>query len=70
LNYALFFHAYSKQLRGLLDERLGCSTAKSKIVTYLVSNTFHARFKSVWRYYSRGPLAIKQVIMGYMPDQE
>jgi hypothetical protein len=69
LNYSLFFHSYRSQLTALLDERLDCSTAERKIVTYLVSNTFHARFKSVWRYYSRGPLAIKQVIMGYMPDQ-
>lgn len=69
LNYSLYFHSYREQLTALLDKRLGCSTVKSKIVTYLVSNTFHARFKSVWRYYSRGPLAVKQVIMGYMPDQ-
>jgi hypothetical protein len=69
LNYSLFFHSYRSQLTALLDERLDCSTAECKIVTYLVSNTFHARFKSVWRYYSLGPLKLKQVIMGYMPDQ-
>ena len=68
LNYALFFYAYRLQLTELLDKRLECSTKNANLVTYLVSNAFHTRFKSVWSYYSRGPLTIKQVIMGYMPD--
>lgn len=69
LNYALFFHSYRSQLTALLNKRLECSTASSKLVTYLVSNTFHARFRTVWNYYRRGPLTLKQVIMGYMPDE-
>ncbi len=69
LNYSLFFHSYRSQLTGLLDKHLECSTRDANLVTYLVSNTFHPRFASVWHYYSRGPLKMKQVIMGYMPDQ-
>jgi len=74
LNYALFFHSYRTQLTHLLDEKLACATAGRKLVTYLVSNTFHNKFKSVWPYYSQhGPnpqLDIRQVIMGQMPDTE
>jgi hypothetical protein len=65
LNYALYFYAYKLQLIGLLDKQLEYSTKGARLVTYLVSNTFHPKFKSVWNYYSRGPLTIKQVIMGY-----
>lgn len=69
LNYALFFRSYRRQLTALLDKRFECTTKASNLVTYLVSNTFHKRFRSVWRYYSGGRLTIKQVIMGYyMPD--
>lgn len=77
LNYALFFHSYREKLDPLLDIKLGRQkgwTAKRKLVTYLVSNAFHNRFKSVWPYYSqpghKHPLAIRQVIMGHMPDTE
>jgi len=74
LNYALFFHSYRIQLTHLLDDKLACATAGRKLVTYLVSNTFHNKFKSVWPYYSQhGPnpqLDIRQVIMGHMPDTE
>lgn len=68
LNYALFFHSYRSQLTALLDKQLECESAGANLVTYLVSNTFHAKFRSVWRYYSRGHLTLKQVIMGHMPD--
>jgi hypothetical protein len=72
LNYALFFHSYRTQLTPLLDKKLACATAGRKLVTYLVSNTFHNKFESVWPYYSRPcpepPLTIRQVIMGHMPD--
>ncbi|MGD1155441.1 MAG: hypothetical protein ABSA41_06380 [Terriglobia bacterium] len=72
LNYALYFHCYRSKLTALLDEKLKCATAGCNLVTYLVSNIFHERFKSVWPYYShnQGPLTIKQVIMGYMPALE
>ena len=70
LNYALFFHSYRTQLTPLLDDKLGCATTGKKLVTYLVSNIFHARFRRVWPYYSKGegPLVLKQVVMGHMPD--
>jgi hypothetical protein len=41
LNYALFFHSYRTKLTDLLDKKLACATADRKLVTYLVSNTFH-----------------------------
>jgi hypothetical protein len=72
LNYALFFHSYRTKLTPLLDKKLACETAGRKLVTYLVSNTFHNKFKSVWPYYSQPnlepDLTIRQVIMGHMPD--
>ena len=68
LNYALFFHSYRSKLTKLLDEKFECETNGRNLVTYLVSNTFHENFGSVWPYYSRGPLIMKQEIMGYMPD--
>lgn len=68
LNYALFFHSYREKLNDLLDKRLGHFTKDAKLVTYLVSNTFHTKFKTVWSYYCEGDLKLKQVIMGYMPD--
>lgn len=72
LNYALFFHSYRTQLTPLLDKKLACAKADRKLVTYLVSNTFHNKFESVWPYYSqpcpKPPLTIRQVIMGHMPD--
>ena len=70
LNYALFFHSYRTQLTPLLDQKLGCATAGRKLVTYLVSNIFHNKFESVWPYYTKPPLTIRQVIMGHMPDTE
>jgi len=70
LNYALFFHAYRTQLTPLIDKRLFCSTEKRDLVTYLVSNTFHKRFDKVFPYYTKGQLALKQVIMGYMPESK
>jgi hypothetical protein len=70
LNYALFFHSYRTQLTPLLDKKLACATAKCNLVAYLVSNTFHNKFESVWPYYTKPPLTIRQVIMGYMPDTE
>jgi hypothetical protein len=53
-----------------LDKKLGCPTTGAKLVTYLVSNTYHDRFESVWPYYShrKDLLSLKQVIMGYMPE--
>jgi hypothetical protein len=66
LNYALFFHSYRDKLTDLLDKRLGYHTKDAKLVTYLVSNTFHSKFKSVWSYYCQGTLKLKQVIMGYI----
>jgi hypothetical protein len=68
LNYALFFHSYRTKLSPVLDRKLECATEGAKLVTYLVSNTFHGKFDSVWGYYSRGPLTIKRVIMGCMCD--
>jgi hypothetical protein len=68
LNYALFFNAYRSQLTTLIDKRLGCSTEKCDLVTYLVSNTFHVKFDKVFPYYAKGQLVLKQVIMGYMPE--
>lgn len=71
LNYALFFHSYRSQLTELLDKQLECNSTDVKLVTYLVSNTFHNRFRSVWRYYNKGPLTFKQVVMGYyMPNDD
>jgi hypothetical protein len=70
LNYALYFYSYRAKLTSLLDEKLECDTASLELVTYLVSNAFHKKFNEVWPYYTRGPLTIKQVIMGYMPDSE
>lgn len=68
LNYALFFHSYRSQLTPLVDSMLSYSTSKYKFVTYLVSNIFHHKwFDIVFPYYAKGPLIIKQVIMGYMP---
>lgn len=69
LNYSLFFHSYRKQLTSLRKE-LGYETINAKHVTYLVSNTFHPKFDDVWSYYCRGVLKLKQVIMGYMPDDK
>jgi ribonuclease J len=68
LNYALFFMSYRRKLTPLLDVRLKRKTENAKLVTYLVSNTFHNNFKKVWSYYSSGDLQLKQVVMGYMPD--
>ena len=70
LNYALFFHSYRTKLTPLLDKKLACATEGRNLVTYLVSNTFHDRFESVWPYYTRRPelLTIKRVIMGYMSE--
>jgi len=70
LNYALFFHAYRSQLTPLIDKRLACSTERRNLVTYLVSNTFHERFDKVFPYYAKGQLALKQVIIGYMPESK
>jgi hypothetical protein len=72
LNYALFFHSYRSKLTRLLNEKLQCATEGRKLVTYLVSNTFHDRFESVWPYYSnsQGPLTLRRVIMGYMPKTD
>ncbi len=74
LNYALFFHSYQSKLTELLDRKLGWGKARRNFVTYLVSNTFHNKFKSVWPYYShpcpKPLLTIRQVIMGHMPDIE
>jgi len=74
LNYALFFHSYRNKLNPLLHKKLGCATEGRKLVTYLVSNTFHNKFESVWPYYSQPDpqpiLTIRQVIMGHMPDTE
>jgi hypothetical protein len=70
LNYALFFHSYRSQLTSLVDEKLSYSTKKCKLVTYLVSNTFHKKFDIVFPYYAKGPLVMKQVFMGYMPSSE
>jgi hypothetical protein len=69
LNYALFFYSYRSKLAPLLDKKLECAT-KDRFVTYLVSNTFHEKFESVWPYYSnrQGPLILKRVIMGHMPE--
>jgi hypothetical protein len=70
LNYALYFYSYRAKLTPLLNEKLGCDTASLDLVTYLVSNAFHKKFNDVWPYYTRGSLAIRQVIMGYMPNTE
>ena len=67
LNYALFFHSYKAQLMPMLDERLHCGREDFHIKAYLVSNVFHQRFADVWRYYSRERIAMRQVMMGYMP---
>jgi hypothetical protein len=69
LNYALYFYSYRAKLNPLLKEKLECETARRELVTYLVSNAFHQKFDHVWPYYSRGPLTLKQVIMGYMPKE-
>lgn len=70
LNYALFFHCYRRLLAPLLDDTLGCATKGKNLVSYLVSNAFHMRFRRVWPYYSKseGPIILKQVAMGYMPE--
>jgi len=68
LNYALFFHSYKAQLTPLLDARLHCSSKNFHIKAYLVSNVFHQRFDAVWPYYNRGCIAMRQIVMGYMPD--
>lgn len=68
LNYALFFHAYRRQLTPLIDAKLGYSTAKCNIVTYLISNMFHDKFDKVFPFYAKGPLSLKKVILGYMPE--
>jgi hypothetical protein len=68
LNYALFFHSYKAQLTPLLDKHLNCHCTNFGIKAYLASNVFHQRFTDVWRYYSRGPIAMRQIIMGFMPD--
>jgi len=70
LNYAIFFHSYKAKLMPQLDERLHCSSADRSIKAYLVSNVFHQRFEAVWRYYSRGAIRMRQVMMGYMPEGE
>jgi hypothetical protein len=72
LNYALFFCMYRSQLTALLDEKLGCKTEGRGLVTYLVSNTFHKKFKSVWPYYSQRKdlLNLKRVVMGNMPEED
>jgi hypothetical protein len=67
LNYALFFYSYKKQLTELLNKRLNCNCAGFGTKAYLVSNVFHPRFDDVWPYYSRGTIAMQQVVMGYMP---
>lgn len=69
LDYALYFYSYKAQLAPLLDERLQCDSRNLGIKAYLVSNTFHWRFKDVWPFYSHGPIAMRQVIMGYMPEK-
>ncbi len=68
LNYALFFHSYRPKLTKLLNEKLECATEGRNLVAYLVSNTFHEKFKSVWPYYSRPPLTFRRVIMGCMSE--
>ena len=68
LNYALFFHAYRKQLEPIFRKRLQLKRFNADINAYLVSNTFHKRFSAVWEYYSHGYITMKQVIMGYMPQ--
>ena len=65
-----FFHSYKEQLTLLLNEKLGYKTENAELVTYLVSNTFHPQFRTVWNYYCKGPLELKQVVMGYMPDDK
>lgn len=67
LNYGLFFHSYKTQLTPLLDKRLHCESGGCSIKAYLVSNVFHKRFEAVWPYYICGPIAMRQVVMGYMP---
>lgn len=67
LNYALFFHSYKAQLAPLLDKRLHCESSGCNIKAYLVSNVFHKRFAAVWPYYNCEPIAMRQVVMGYMP---
>lgn len=67
LNYALFFNSYRLQLTPLLNEKLACDTSGADLVTYLVSNIFHKKFKAVWNYYCCGSLVLKQVVMGHMP---
>jgi hypothetical protein len=72
LNYALFFHSYRTKLTDLLDKKLACATAGRKLVTYLVSNTFHNKFESVWPYYSQRKdlINLKRVVMGAMPEED
>lgn len=69
LNYALFFHSYRAQIAPLLQDKglLPGNNATYKMKAYLVSNVFHRRFADVWPYYACGTLAMRQVIMGYMP---
>jgi hypothetical protein len=69
LNYALYFYSYRAKLAPLLEDKLNCDTFAPEHVTYLVSNTFHKKFPHVWPYYNRGPLTLRQVIMGYMPKK-
>lgn len=66
LNYALFFHSYKTQLTPLLNRRFACDCGAFRTKAYLVSNVFHKRFEAVWPYYSCGPIAMRQVVMGYM----
>jgi len=66
LNYALFFQAYRSQLAPLLVDRIDEKAGESKLVTYLVSNIFHARFDDVWKYCINGELELNKVVMGYM----
>ncbi|MBJ6750747.1 hypothetical protein [Geomonas anaerohicana] len=68
LNYALFFKSYRAKLTPLLNEKLGIKGSNVEMVTYLVSNVFHNKFKTVWKYYTNGPLRLKRVVMGHMPD--
>lgn len=69
LNYALFFHSYRTRLAPLLQNKglLPGNNATYDMKAYLVSNVFHRRFADVWPYYACGPLAMRQVIMGYTP---
>jgi hypothetical protein len=75
LNYALFFNGYRAKLTPLLDAKLAPPTKNDQtasfskefpLVTYVVSNTFHPRFRDVFPFYAKGNLAIRQIILGHM----